>query len=329
MRHYLLLGAGFSRNWGGWLASEVFDYLLGCPEVRRNPSLRAALWKSKDSGGFEHALSVLRTGHPPSDDYDIAARDFEGALVHMFHDMNKALLSFTDLEFPSAQPVTVRGLLGRFDAIFTLNQDLLLEHRYMPLVPALVSAHGEWRGCQLPGLEEIPREDGRAAGSFVDRLWMESDRISLDANLQPVYKLHGSTNWRTKDGANVLIYGATKAQAIQGDRLLRSYAETFEQSLSSVDARLMVIGYGFGDAHINSELERAAAAGMRMFVIDPQGSDLARWINGTRRGSSVAASTDLEDLFVQCLIGASRRTLREIFGADVVEQQKLERFFSE
>ncbi len=29
----LLLGAGFSRNWGGWPASEAFEYLLGCPQV--------------------------------------------------------------------------------------------------------------------------------------------------------------------------------------------------------------------------------------------------------------------------------------------------------
>jgi hypothetical protein len=25
----LLTGAGFSRNWGGWLAAEVFEYLIG------------------------------------------------------------------------------------------------------------------------------------------------------------------------------------------------------------------------------------------------------------------------------------------------------------
>jgi hypothetical protein len=29
MPHYLLTGAGFSRNWGGWLANEAFEYLLG------------------------------------------------------------------------------------------------------------------------------------------------------------------------------------------------------------------------------------------------------------------------------------------------------------
>ena len=33
MNHILLLGAGFGRNWGGWLAGEVFEYLIGCPEV--------------------------------------------------------------------------------------------------------------------------------------------------------------------------------------------------------------------------------------------------------------------------------------------------------
>ena len=33
MPHQLLTGAGFSRNWGGWLANEAFEYLLGVPEV--------------------------------------------------------------------------------------------------------------------------------------------------------------------------------------------------------------------------------------------------------------------------------------------------------
>ncbi len=46
MSRYLLLGAGFSRNWGGWLAAEAFEYLLGCPEVTRNPELQALLWRN-------------------------------------------------------------------------------------------------------------------------------------------------------------------------------------------------------------------------------------------------------------------------------------------
>ena len=58
MNNVLLLGAGFSRNWGGWLAPEVFEYLLGCPEV--DEELRSLLWKHKDQGGFEAALGELQ-----------------------------------------------------------------------------------------------------------------------------------------------------------------------------------------------------------------------------------------------------------------------------
>jgi hypothetical protein len=331
MKHILLLGAGFSRNWGGWLASEVFEYLLGCPEVRGNQHLQRALWKSKDEGGFEQtAAIVLADPSLPQPERDRATQAFERALVRMFDDMNSALLKVQGLEFPSAQPHTVHWLLARFDAIFTLNQDLLLEHRYMEYGRGTPHSHGRrWKGVHLPGLKALPGADGGSADSWSKGLWTDAGQTVPDPSSQPIYKLHGSTNWRTADGASVLILGAAKAQAIHHNRLLRSYAETFESFLAGSDVRLMVIGYGFGDAHINSILERAAAAGMRMFLIDPLGSDLARLQNRTRQRANIIFPTTVEQLFEKCVIGASRRTLREIFGAEVVEHQKLERFFSE
>jgi hypothetical protein len=46
MANILVTGAGFSRNWGGWLADEAFEYLLGVdglhPRVRRMLFLVAA-----------------------------------------------------------------------------------------------------------------------------------------------------------------------------------------------------------------------------------------------------------------------------------------------
>ena len=61
MAYYLLTGAGFSRNWGGWLADEAFEYLLGQTEA--DPELREYLWKSRDEGrGFEDALARLQYG---------------------------------------------------------------------------------------------------------------------------------------------------------------------------------------------------------------------------------------------------------------------------
>jgi hypothetical protein len=125
----------------------------------------------------------------------------------------------------------------------------------------------------------------------------------------------------------MLVLGAAKTMAIQSSRLLRSYAEIFQQSLCQPDVRLMVIGYGFGDTHINASLISGAHRGMQMFVIDPLGCDLARSLNRTRARGQITAETAEESLFEQCLIGASRRTLREMFGPDVVEHKKLERFF--
>jgi hypothetical protein len=186
---------------------------------------------------------------------------------------------------------------------------------------------GGFRATQLPGLQGLPGGDGRIADSLVKGLWTDSGQTLIDKNLQPIYKLHGSTNWRATAGGNLLVLGAAKTQLIQNSRLLRSYADIFEQSLSQPNARLMVIGYGFGDTHINECLARAAQSGMRMFVIDPKGSDLARSLNRTRANRQIIAGTPEEALFEECLIGASRRTLREIFGSDVVEQNKLERFF--
>src|ERR1700738_524584 len=55
MTHIVLTGAGFSRNWGGMLASDVFTYLLGCNEL--DEELRRLLWRDRS---FEDVLAALQ-----------------------------------------------------------------------------------------------------------------------------------------------------------------------------------------------------------------------------------------------------------------------------
>lgn len=50
MQRYLLLGAGFSRNWGGWLASEVCDDLVW--RLKEYPDIRSLILEQ----GFEPAF---------------------------------------------------------------------------------------------------------------------------------------------------------------------------------------------------------------------------------------------------------------------------------
>jgi hypothetical protein len=149
--------------------------------------------------------------------------------------------------------------------------------------------------------------------------------VIRDGN-QAYIKLHGSSNWYAADGSRVSILGGAKQQAIGASSILRSYLDGFENALSASDSRLMVIGYGFRDKHVNAVLERGIAKGLRLFVIDPNGAELAFRLNRTR-SAGIAASTTLEAMLRQAVVGGSRRRLSDIFGVDKTEYNKIARFF--
>jgi hypothetical protein len=88
MNYVLLTGAGFSRNWGGWLADECFEYLLSCSEI--TPVIRRELWKSKNQKlGFENTLQELRalSAKHRDDRHCSELSAFEAMLEGMFHTM--------------------------------------------------------------------------------------------------------------------------------------------------------------------------------------------------------------------------------------------------
>jgi hypothetical protein len=91
----------------------------------------------------------------------------------------------------------------------------------------------------------------------------------------------------------------------------------------------VVIGYSFRDEHITKDIRDAADHGnLRLFIIDPFGVDVLQkapqheYFETSRRRRSLF--TDLQPL----LIGASRRTMQEVFGRDPVEHGKVMRFFA-
>jgi hypothetical protein len=307
----LLIGAGFSRNWGGWLANEAFEYLLGCAEVAG--AVRDKLWKAHlDGGGFEGALSDLQA----SDDAE-ARRALEAALYGMFAAMNGAF---------ARSPAFTQELvdfLARFHAVFTLNQDLLLELRYLQQVPV-----ERWGGsCRSPGV--VPDPTDYALGSPHARVHRPTpaETFRVDPRTQPYFKLHGSSSWRAEDGSRLLIMGGGKASSIGRSPLLSWYHRMLGEYLSRPDVRLMVIGYSFGDLHINDAISAALRRGeLRLFIVDPLG------VNVLDKGNPRAAIPDpksktMLEAYAPYIIGASRRSLTTTFQDDEVERAKLMRFF--
>jgi hypothetical protein len=127
MGHILLTGAGFSHNWGGMLAHEVFQYLLGCTEL--DDDMRRLLWRDKNQGGgFEDTLVSLR--HAKDDGTKAKYRLLTSCVAGMFNGMGQAFMQ-REFEFrnPPDSRCSLATFLARFDAIFTLNQDTLLEQK--------------------------------------------------------------------------------------------------------------------------------------------------------------------------------------------------------
>jgi SIR2-like domain len=317
MHHYLLTGAGFSRNWGGWLANEAFEYLLGAPEI--DDDLRIILWEAKLRGeGFEGALSTVQDAYASnkSDETKQRLDRLTQAVIGMFNVIQAA---FNRLDYRDSE-LRLQRFLARFDAIFTLNQDTLLETLYA----GPVRWSERWYGSYLPYMNFIEKP---AMPSFPLREALTQDsELIIRENNQPIYKLHGSCNWFAEPhGDRLLVMGGNKTATISTFRVLARYQEEFQAMLSQPDTHLMIIGYGFGDSHINSALQTAAAKGLRIFLVDTLGVDVIDKRNN--RAQIPEPVTDLMQALMPRIIGASRRPLNEIINSDPVENEKVMRFF--
>src|SRR5262249_19134564 len=310
MGQYLLIGAGFSRNWGGPLSDEITGSLLG--ELHDDAGIATALRR----GPFEDVFQ----GFHVSDSSNPARAGlirFQNAVSALFARLNKTFIN-KQFEFSNDLDLSVKRFLARFDAIFSLNQDLLLEIHYVPtLIP-----QGKWSAVVLPGMTQVP--PAAHAGMFDSTMcrWVPSSNVTAGAGVQPFYKLHGSSNWQAESGEPLLIMGNGKTGAIRRFPVLRDYHDQFVARLTEGNARLMVIGYSFQDEHINEVIERASREhGLGTYLVDLRGREVL--LDPKMAQGAIKQRRDIEDIR---LIGELRRPLSTVFGGDLFAHGELMRF---
>jgi hypothetical protein len=311
MPHYLLVGAGFSRNWHGPLSEEITGSLLG--ELHDDPELTAALRR----GPFEDAFQGFL---PATGSFETIARQrrFQNAVTELFARLNKSFLT-KQFEFNNDVDLSMKRFLSRFDAIFSLNQDLLLEIHYMQTFVQ----QGKWSGVALPGMQPSAPAPGTGPFDFTMTTWRPMSDFTVPPNFQPLFKLHGSSNWRTESGEPVLIMGGAKSGAIQRFPTLKNYHERFAALLNRPNVRLMVIGYSFQDEHINSVIESAwRIHRLGTYLVDLQGRNVL--IDPKMARASIRPKRDIEEI---ALIGELRRPLSAVFAGDAFAHGELMRFF--
>jgi hypothetical protein len=325
MKHILLLGAGFSSNWGGPLASDVFDWLLQRPEISGDAHLKQMLWNDRNGGGFENTLSQVQSDYLRAPNVENEARlgRFQAAITEIFADMDRGFATRPSWEFQNDRHRTLSHALVKFDAIFTLNQDLLFERFYLNEQAFNVSLETNQRllGCCIPGMRETRDHAAPYPYDIARSTWtpLPPGEFKIPDRFQPYFKLHGSYRWDDGTGKNLMVIGGSKSLAIQSQQVLKWYFAEFQRYLGMGATRLMVIGYGFNDPHINNALLEAAPRGLSLFIMDPLGVDAA----DPTRSLPLRMPNPFKDLIET----ASKRSLSETFGANAVEHNRVMKFF--
>jgi len=105
--------------------------------------------------------------------------------------------------------------------------------------------------------------------------FMESDNRGVEVPQRLQYiKLHGSMNWRKREGSSVMVIAGRKREQIESVPLLNWYLNKFQDVLDNDEIHLCLIGYGFGDPYINELLAEAInKKGLVLSIIYPGTKD--------------------------------------------------------
>lgn len=275
-KNVFLTGAGFTKKFGGYLASEMWALILNQAEVQQEEGLRRELLDEMD---FEKVYDQVLTSGRFS---DTQKPTFSLALSNAYKGMHEEICQTGTGRDPHA---VGRNFVAEFQRrlptgdkgfFFTLNQDLFVEKYYncdssnnggIIRIPGL--HHPEWFTWRLK--KELPREefvslpDEGAIEEIQRQFWAKSTE-----NFAYI-KLHGSYGWIGTDGSERMVIGSAKMSIINQEPLLLWYLDLFREVLDEPGRNLVVVGYGFRDEHINEVIAKSIEnRGLRLFVISPK-----------------------------------------------------------
>lgn len=268
----LLTGAGFTKNFGGFLATEMFALVQ--TSVRQSPMLLRML---KDSLDYEEVYGrvVIEERDGGHEERAALVASIENAYRRLDAAVRRMVWSSTGIS-----AFHLRQFIGRFAGpnshnpgyFFTLNQDLFIERHFgIAAGDVLLSLYGQPKAP--PNLHHnVARELGSD-----DQVLLEGDTTHYRAAQEKsgssfnYVKLHGSLNWRSPRIGNAMVIGHAKEGVIAREPLLAYCLEAFERELHAPGRRLCVIGYGFRDPHINQRIANALErSDLQLFAISPQ-----------------------------------------------------------
>lgn len=262
----LLTGAGFTKNFGGFLATEMWSQIFNDRRVQTSQKLREVLRRNYD---YEAAYSKVIDDSHFSDDEKQTMRD---VILDTYMRLDNAIRNW--VFDGSSQRLNIYGLGDLISKIssqkknpyfFTLNQDIFAERRWgHPSPGAPKFAHGigpmDSKSFRVENFVVLPKEN---IPELVQRGVADHRGVHY-------IKLHGSYGWKSSKGSNQLVIGTNKEALIKREPLLQEYFKIFKGAIAEGDKKMLIIGYGFADKHINEALLKGVEDhGLELYVINP------------------------------------------------------------
>lgn len=271
----LLLGAGFSANFGGLLARDMWVKMFNNPLLDGAGDVKLEL---KKQFNFENAYSNFYTQKEEKKEQFAV---LEKVIQEAYQNMNDKLLSpnwsTVDVN-PSSLTEFINMFVndgsGGFGACFSLNQDLFFEKHSnrQPLVPKSMEYAG------TPG--NINANDFKTEKILPSTGELEEYKAQFEKQKFGFIKLHGSLNWKTQDGSNAKVIGINKPEIIKTIPLLNWYRELFAAAVAQENIKLVVYGYSFRDDYINKIIYEALhgtserkGSNMKIYIISTENQE--------------------------------------------------------
>lgn len=295
----LLTGAGASKECGGPSMADLW-------KVVSEDSAIASNWKALvESAGYkpevgkenlEDLLSNLQTVTRAHEINSANGEDFSKVIKRIEHKILEECKKVRIIDQSSHVRFLTRVLKGRSTSsprlrVFTLNYDTAFEQ-----------AGDRIDAVVIDGFLFSYNKGFKSSEFDLDIVQRERSRIHHEENFYSkvfhLYKLHGSVDWKSEDG-NILKDSNTSDPVLvypNSSKFERSFEMPFFEMVSRLQSvlrkentTLFVVGYGFGDEHVNRIIEESIRNNLNLevFIIKPTIDDenLKRYAEDIEKGS--------------------------------------------
>lgn len=274
----VLTGAGFTKNFGGYLSSEMWTQIFNHPSVQAHDNLRTLLLNDLN---FENVYSVVMEDEEHEQFSDEEQDALMTAIENAYRNLDQQISRYNQESvgyFPQRNLAKLVHHLSTYSGSeralwFTLNQDIFMERHFHWRATGAPAFQADFYGSRSMQLTPAPIRLPSPETSQ-EMLNQQLDG-SVTMHAGPSYiKLHGSYCWQSWTDRPGMVLGMNKETVIEDEPLLQCYFDLLKSVIQDGGRKLLIIGYGFRDIHVNKMLlDGVMSHGLELFVIHPAPPD--------------------------------------------------------